>query len=132
MRAAKLARRSYAFGEEVAQLLKDSKFLADAGDIIGVRAKVSDTAGGLLLQLTKRSKKGNRYQRSISRAEFLEAAFGRFKRNSAIVVYLNKGVSTVKNMQVFGVCLRFVDEPASFADSKIVCFRFHEATFADY
>ena len=111
MRASKMARRSYAFGQEVAELLKDPKFLTEAGDIIGVRARVSDVAGGLQLQLSKRSKKGNRYHRSILWAEFLEAAFGRFRRNSAIAVYLNKGVSTVKNMQVF-VCGSWMNQQA--------------------
>ena len=101
MRFVKLARKTFSFGEDVRALLDDSKFLTSAGDIIGVRARSCSTVGGLVLQLSKQSKVGNRYQRSISWAEFLEAAYGRFKRNAALSIYLNKGISTIKNMQVF-------------------------------
>ena len=109
MRAAKLAKRTQAFSQDVCNLLEDSKFLTSSGSIIGVRAH--STSGGLVLQLSKRSSRGNRYRRSISWAEFLEAAYGRFKRNAALSVYLQKGQSTVKNMQVF-VCAGFMNQQA--------------------
>ena len=101
MRMSKLARKTCAFGEEVRALLDDSKFLTQAGDIIGVRARTSAGIGGIVLQLSKKAKTGNRFQRTISWSEFLESAYGRFKQNSAIGVYLGKSVSTVRNMQVF-------------------------------
>ena len=91
-------------------LLDDSKFLGSAGDIINVRAR-SSAAGGLMLELSRKSKHGNRFKRCVSWAEFLEAAFGRFQRNSAIAIHLNKSPSTVKNMQVF-VCGAWMNQQA--------------------
>ena len=99
MRMAKLARKTFALGQDVVDLLDGSRFISSAGDIIAVRA--GRFSGGLVLQLSKAFKHGNRYKRSITWSEFLEAAYGRFKRNSAVATYLNKGESTIKNMQVF-------------------------------
>ena len=101
MRTAKLAKRSQTLSQEVCALLDESKFLTSSGSIIGVRARSAKSSTGLVLELSKKVTRGNRYKRSITWAEFLEAAFGRFKRNSALAIYLQKGQSTIKNMQVF-------------------------------
>ena len=101
MRACKLARRAHSFSSEVRLLLEDSRFVNNAGDIVGVRTRAAPAVGGLVLELSKQSRSGNRYKRSISWAEFLEAAFGKFKRNAAVAIFLDKGPSTIKNMQVF-------------------------------
>ncbi|CAE7837487.1 unnamed protein product [Symbiodinium sp. CCMP2592] len=111
MRMSKLARKTHSFAEEVRCLLEGSRFISNTGDLIAVRPRSSKSVGGLVLELSKQSRRGNRYKRSITWAEFLEAAYGRFKRNTALAIFLNKGTTTIKNMQVF-VCGAWMNQQA--------------------
>ena len=95
----KLARRVETFSQSVSDLLTDSHFIHDS-KIMQLRVKRSTKALGLVLQLTSRGRRGNRFKRKVPWAHYLEASYGKIVRNSSMAEHLEVGKSTVKHMQV--------------------------------
>ena len=97
MRHCKALKRETFFREGVAQLLDNSTFRKD-GHLIGVRA--TRTSAGVTIRLSEKSMKGNRFKKAIPWIEFLQAAYGRFRRDTHISMNLDVSRSTARFMTI--------------------------------
>lgn len=95
MRHCKSLKKAHEFQVGVSDLLQDSSFYK-GGQLVEIRAKA--TSAGIILRFEKRSKKGNRFQRSIPWSTFFRAAYGRLKRSSHISMALEVAHSSVNFM----------------------------------
>eukprot|EP00435_Cladocopium_sp_Y103_P028137 s2217_g7.t1 len=97
MRHCKTLRRESSFREGVADLLDDSTFRKN-GKMISVRAE--RTSSGVVIKLSARSQRGNRFKKVIPWGEFLQAAYGRFRRDTHISLNLGVSRSTARFMNI--------------------------------
>ena len=108
----KLCRRVEQFSQAVSDVLSESQFISNS-EIIKLRVARAPQAMGLALQLTGASQKGNRYKRSLSWSQFLQAAYGKIHRNAAMAQHLSVGKSTVRHMQIM-VSACYMNHQANF------------------
>lgn len=95
MRYMKSLHNKRALQEDVAELLCDSEIKKD-GKLVSVQSKI--TSCGLVLQLHRKSQKGNRFQRAVGWKAFFQSAYGKLKRTSHLALSLDVSRSMVRFM----------------------------------
>ncbi|CAE7838142.1 unnamed protein product [Symbiodinium necroappetens] len=112
MRSVKLSKRVEQFSKDVSDVLSESQFVLNS-EVVKLRVARAPQAMGLALQLTRSCTKGNRYKRSLSWSQFLQAAFGKIHRNAPLALHLGVAKSTVRHMQIM-VSAAYMNHQANF------------------
>ena len=86
MRHCKMAIQQDRFRDGIADLLQDSTFRS-GGKLIGIRAE--QTCTGVVIKLTEKSSKGNRFRKAIPWGDFLAAAYGKLRRDTHLAYAMN-------------------------------------------
>ena len=92
MRHCKAMIQGNKFRDDMANILEDS-CLRKNGKLVHVRAE--RTCAGVIIKLTERSGKGNRFRRAIPWCDFLAAAYGKLKRDTHIALAMEISRKTV-------------------------------------
>lgn len=96
-------RRTHSFQQNVRDLLHNSHFVKDDGQIVDIHAKPS--ASGICLKLESRGKRGNRYSRIVPWSTFFRAAYGKLIHSSHVALSLDVSRSMVNFMRNMVGCV---------------------------